>query len=112
MELRIKNHLRKSLADDEAMQKAYGMMSKKIKRVLDALQSVDTLDEVKKRFSTFEELTGDRSKTFSIRLTGNWRLILEPDWDSVDSEKFLKDDGGIDYSMVSNVLIVEIIDYH
>lgn len=53
-------------------------------------------------------LTGDRSGDFSIRLHGGHRLVFRPDHDPVPA----LEDGGIDWSGVTAVMIVEIGDYH
>lgn len=53
-------------------------------------------------------LTGKRHGQFSISLDGPYRLVFEPDHDLVPT----LDDGGIDRTAVTQVMIVEVIDYH
>ena len=53
-------------------------------------------------------LAGDRIGDFSIRLHGGQRLVFRADHDPVPT----REDGGIDWSGVTAVQIVEIGDYH
>jgi toxin HigB-1 len=53
-------------------------------------------------------LKGDRAGQFALDLVHPRRLVFEPDHDPVP----LKEDGGIDWSQVTQVCIVWIGDYH
>lgn len=53
-------------------------------------------------------LTGDRIGQFALDLDHPRRLVFEPDYDPAPT----KDDGGIDWSQVTRVRILEIGDYH
>lgn len=53
-------------------------------------------------------LVGDRQGQFSIGLAGGNRLVFEPNHNPVPK----KDDGGINWTMVTSVTIVFIGDYH
>ena len=53
-------------------------------------------------------LTGDRFGQFSLRLHGAHRLVFRPAHDPVPVLR----DGGIDWSGVTTVIVVEIGDYH
>ena len=53
-------------------------------------------------------LTGDRLGQFSLRLHGGNRLVFQPAQDPVP----VLCDGGIDWSSVTAVVVVEIGDYH
>jgi hypothetical protein len=55
-----------------------------------------------------EPLIGDRVGQFSLRLDGGRRLVFVGD--HVPTPR--KSDGGIDWSLVTDVRIVEIGDYH
>jgi len=54
------------------------------------------------------QLRGDRAGSFAVYLWGPYRLILEPNHDPVPR----LDDGGIDRSLVTRILITEVVDYH
>jgi len=54
------------------------------------------------------ELTQDRDGQLAVDLVHPYRLIFRPDHDPLP----LKDDGGLDWSQVTRIEIVEITDYH
>jgi proteic killer suppression protein len=56
----------------------------------------------------FHQLTGDRAGQFALKLDGAYRLIVRPDHDPVP----VLDDGGIDESQVTGVLVIEVVNYH
>ena len=53
-------------------------------------------------------LIGDRLGQYAVCLAGGMRLVFEPDNDPVP----LKEDGSIDWSQVTKICILEIVDYH
>jgi proteic killer suppression protein len=78
------------------MQKALGaQVAKALRLRLAELTYVEEMADLLHGTGRWEELTADRVGQWSARLTGNWRLIVEP---------HLGD------SVV--VLVVEIVDYH
>jgi proteic killer suppression protein len=56
----------------------------------------------------FHALVGDRKGQFAISLWGPFRLIVAPNNSPIPR----LDDGGIDVSRVTSVLILEVADYH
>jgi proteic killer suppression protein len=54
------------------------------------------------------QLDGDWAGCFSVAITGNWRLVFEPDHDPVPS----LDSGGIDRAAVLAIRILAVVDYH
>ena len=53
-------------------------------------------------------LSGDRAGQFALDLEGGTRLVFEPDQDPIPC----RDDGGIDWSRVTSIRIINIGDYH
>jgi plasmid maintenance system killer protein len=53
-------------------------------------------------------LHADRAGQLSMSLWGPYRLIFEPDHDPVPRLP----DGGLDRSLVTKILIKEVVDYH
>ncbi len=53
-------------------------------------------------------LSGDRARQLSIRLDGGRRLVVEPDHDPCPCHE----NGSIDWSAITDILIVDIGDYH
>lgn len=95
--------------DDRKLKKTYGLEGfKKIRQRLDDLYASGTLEDMKYLPGKTHELTGDRAGQLSLRLHGGFRLILIPEEDPPPA----KDDGGLDWSRVTAVRVLEIEDYH
>lgn len=101
--------LKKQLADEREMTKAYGHAMPALKRRLDLMRTVRCLADVPQTPpSRRHELSGKRAGQFTLDLTANWRLIFRPDHDPVPRSS----DGGIDLTAVTDIVIIEIVDYH
>lgn len=103
--------LEKDLGTAAAMGKRYGDLAKRIKMRLDVLYAADCLGDVPaeppaRRHQLSD--SGDYEGCFAVDLNGNWRLVFRPDHSPVP----LLEEGGIDLSAVTAVIIVEIVDYH
>ena len=78
------------------MQKDLGTnVAKKLKLRIAELKYVGEMGDLLEGSGRWEELKADRVGQWSARLTGNWRLIVQPD----EGDEVA-------------VLVVEIIDYH
>lgn len=80
-----------------------------IRRRMDDLRAAETLVD----FRTLpqarcHELKGDRHGQLSLQLKHPYRLIITPAHDPIPR----KDDGGLDWTQVTAVLILEVVDYH
>lgn len=97
MELRYgDNELERQCTDARYMQRKLGAQrAKALKLRLDELRRVSELGDLLSIAGKWEELKGDRAGQWSGRLTANWRLIVEPDG-----------------TIITVVLIREIVDYH
>jgi plasmid maintenance system killer protein len=100
--------LGKHMNTASSRQRQYGELAKVIGRRLDDLSALTNLEEAFGLPGRFEALSGDRAGQFSIRLSGNWRLILEPANEPLPT----RDDGGINPAKVTAIRILEIVDYH
>jgi len=101
--------LKRQLADEKEMGRAFGHVMPALKRRLDLLRAAPCLEQVPimpplRR----HELSHDWAGHFAVVLTGNWRLVFRPDHDPVPQ----RSDGGIDLAAVTAVIIVAIEDYH
>lgn len=98
MELRYASRdLERICTDARRMQRDLGaQVAKALKLRITELVRVDAMSDLLLGTGRWEELRADRAGQWSARLTGNWRLIVEPD--SEHDEVV--------------VLIVEIVDYH
>lgn len=84
-------------------------MSKTIQSRLAVLEAADTLAEAADRPALrLHQLIGGRSGQFAVDLVHPHRLVFRPNHDPVP----LKDDGGIDTTLVTSITIVEVVDYH
>lgn len=91
------------------MVKTYGAeLSKALQKRLSDLDSAQVLEDMKGLPGRCEELAGNRKGELSVRLSANFRLIFRP----ADDPPAVKDDGGIDWTQVCSIQILEVIDYH
>lgn len=101
--------LKKTMEDDSSIKKIYGKLASALKRRIAILESAACLHDVPVGSPDWcHELKGTRAGTFAVEVSGNYRLIFEPDHDPVP----LMDDGGIDLRQVTAVKILEVTDYH
>tara|TARA_R110002049_G_scaffold106507_1_gene253909 strand:- start:2124 stop:2474 length:351 start_codon:yes stop_codon:yes gene_type:complete len=101
--------LQKSMEGESSLKKTYGKLASALKRRLAILDSATCLDDVPTSSPDWcHELKGKRAGTFAVEVSGNYRLIFEPDHDPVP----LLGDGGIDLKTVTAVKILEVSDYH
>ena len=75
---------------------------------LDQLIEAANLEDLRFLPGNYHELTGDRWGELAVSLHGLIRLIFRPNHDP-RPEKF---DGGLNWSQVTAITIVEITDYH
>lgn len=103
------NRLKKQMENARAMDKAYGERAKPLRRRLQVLASAACLADVPAHPPDRRHLlTGNRAGQFAVMLTGNWRLVFEPDHDPLP----VLSDGGIDIGAVTAICIIEVTDYH
>lgn len=97
MELRYANRdIEKMCTDSRRMQKVLGVnVAKKLKLRIAELSYVADMADLLEGSGRWEELKADRVGQWSARLTGNWRLIVQPEPGDLVT-----------------VLVVQIIDYH
>lgn len=72
------------------------------------LEAAASLEQMRGLPGRCHELGADRDGELAIDLAGGKRLILEPDGDPPPE----KEDGGLDWTKVDAVRLVEIVDYH
>lgn len=102
--------LAKLLNSKKDVIKKYGPVNGKIiLRQLSDMAAADTLEVLAKLpQKRIHELTGDRDEQISVDVKHPYRLILKPD----DKETPRKDDGGLDWSRIKKVVVLEIADTH
>lgn len=110
MEIRYKSHkLKKQLTDPKTMSKTFGIMAKKINQRMKDLSGVETLSDMQWiPAARCHELTGDKDGLLAVDVSGNYRLIFEPNHNPLPE----KEDGGLDWQQVTEIKILAVEDYH
>lgn len=93
--------------DGKAARKALGKRcADLLRKRLDDLQAADDLEVMRYLPGRCHELAGDRAGQLALDLEHPRRLVIEP----LDGDR--SENGGLDWSTVTAVEVVEIIDYH
>lgn len=101
--------LEKSLTEPKEISKTYGVMAKKVNQRMKELYAASALSIMKTiPAANCHKLGGDRSCELAVDISGNWRIIFEPDHDPVPVQA----DGGLDWNSVTQIRILEVTDYH
>ncbi len=83
--------------------------AERLKRRLAQLKAAVTLEDIPRVPPTrCHELGRDRKGQLAVDLVHPKRLIFNPDHSPIPR----KEDGGLDWSQVTAILIVEVVDYH
>lgn len=110
MEISFANkRLKKTCESQPLLQRAHGdACGRKVQARLADLGAAASLDVMRHLPGACEELSGDRRGELSVRLTGGKRLVFEP----ANEPLPVRSDGGLDWSRVDAIRVLEIIDYH
>lgn len=102
--------LEKVCSSDNAGRRRWGADHwKLLKRRIASLEAAPTLSDMEGVPGRLHGLHADRRGHFAVDLWGSVRLIFEPDHDPVPS---LADGVGVDRTLVTDICIKEIADYH
>lgn len=103
------NKIKKKLSSASEIIKAFGKMAKKVQQRLDEIESSDNLDVLMKiPAANCHPLKGGRKDEWALDISGNYRLIFDIDHDPVP----VVDSGEIDAISITDITIIEAIDYH
>ena len=109
MDVRAASKLQKILSSELKLKGKYGpKMAKAVMKRITQLEAADTLEDMRSLPGNWHELHEDRDGQIAANLSANLRLIIKP----ANNPLPLDDDGGLDWSSVDSVNIVEIADYH
>ncbi len=102
--------LKKTFENPRRLVKKYGArQANEIQKRIYDLRSADTLAKLSRvPPARCHELKGNRAGQLSLDLRHPYRLIIEPANDPIP----LKDDGGLDWSQVTTVCIIDVEDTH
>lgn len=102
--------LAKIFSSEQNLKREYGdRMAQTILLRLAVLTGARTLEEVSTtRPDRRHQLVGRRKMQYAVDLVHPYRLIFSPDHEPLP----YRDDGGIDTSQVTAIVILEVSDYH
>lgn len=102
--------LQKATADLKSISKNYGVMAKKVIQRLKEIEASSTLEVLGKiPAARCHQLVGNFAGHLAVDVSKNHRIIFRPDHDPPPE----KEDGGLDWSQVTDIIIVAIgEDYH
>jgi plasmid maintenance system killer protein len=101
--------LEKQLTDPREMVKSFGQMARKVNQRLKDLSDADNLEILRTiPAARCHELTGDRKGQLVVDISGNYRMVFEPNLDPIPCNA----DGGLNWEKVTKIKITEIEDYH
>lgn len=101
--------LEKHCASDKAGQRHFGAPNWKLmKRRLASLAAAPTLTDMGGVPGNCHALSADRDSEFAVYLWGQYRLVFVPNHEPIPR----LDDGGIDRSRVTSIVVTEVVDYH
>ena len=102
--------MQKTCSSEKEMKREWGApLAKKLQQRLMELKAADTLDDISRLPpARCHELKGDRKGELSVDVTHPYRLIFKPDHDPAPC----KPDGGLEWTKVTKVLVLEVVDTH
>lgn len=110
MEIQFKNEqLAKVFNNDKEAKRVHGVeRAKKLRRRLDDLTAAENLAVMRSLPGRCHELKGELAGSLALDLDHPFRLIFE----SADEPVPKKSDGGLDWTKVRRITILEVRDYH
>jgi proteic killer suppression protein len=100
--------LQRLFESQKELRRAHGdRCAKKLMTRVSELQAATTLAEFRHLPGRCHELDGDRRGQLALELEGGKRLIFSPNGSDIH-----RADGGLDWSLVEAVCVVEVADYH
>lgn len=101
--------LQRALSNYRVLEREWGKTgAKKIALRLQQLAAAPTLADMRHLPGRCHELTGDRAGHLAVDIHHPHRLVLRPTADPPPK----KPDGGLDWTAVDSITVIEIIDYH
>ena len=105
----VSSKLMRIFSEEKLLVRTYGAeRSKKIIARMTSLSTAATLDDMRNIPGHRHELTGNLAGKFALDLDGPYRLIFEP----ANAPLPIREDGGLDWKLVTSVRIREVKDYH
>lgn len=103
------NKLKKQLSNASEIKKTFGVNAKRVATRLDDIISSPNLAVlIQIPAADCHLLTGDRKGEWAVSISGNYRMIFKIAHDLIPT----KEDGSINTKLVTDICIIEIVDYH
>ena len=104
-----KNKLKKQLSNASEIKKAFGVNARKVtSRLDDIISSPNLAVLIQIPAANCHSLSGDRRGEWALDISANYRLIFE-----ITHNPILEtEDGSINILLVTDICILEIVDYH
>lgn len=100
--------LQRLFESQRELRRAHGdRCAKKLMARMADLRAASTLAEFRHLPGRCHELDGDRRGQLALELEGGKRLIFTPSGSEIH-----RADGGLDWTLVEAVCVVEVVDYH
>lgn len=100
--------LQRLFESQKELRRAHGdRCAKKLMARVADLRAASTLAEFRHLPGRCHELDGDRRGQLALELEGGKRLVFSPGGSGIH-----RVDGGIDWSLVEAVCVIEVVDYH
>jgi len=91
------------------IKKAFGVNAKKVQQRLDEMEASPNLAVLQQiPAAKCHPLKGDRQGEWAVSISGNDRIIFEPDHDPLPK----KENGEIETIKITDIIIIETADYH
>lgn len=102
--------MQKACSSEKELKREWGPpIAKKLGQRLMELSAAQTLKDISRLPpARCHELSGDRQGQLSVDVAQPYRLIFEPDHDPAPK----KPDGGLDWTQVTKVVVLEVCDTH
>lgn len=101
--------MQKACSSDKAMRKEWGNLTGKLQLRLTQLHAAPSLAAMTcLPGARCHELSGQRDGQFAVDLVHPFRLVFAPDHDPPP----WKADGGLDLAQITQITVLEIVDYH
>ena len=103
------SRVRKLCSTLQEMRKKFGdVRARNLTARLDQLQWADCLEDLRHAPGDWHELTQNRKGQIAANVGQGFRLIIEP----TEEPPPVKPDGGLDWTQITAVTVIEIVDYH
>ena len=100
--------LQQQRATEAQRKRHFPHCASQLNRRLGQMNAADNLAVMATLPGHCHELSGDLQGRLAMDVSGNSRLVFRPDHDEPPTKR----DGGLDWTRVTRIMILEVLDYH